>query len=87
MSTEKGQEASAARRYGRAASGTVGLVGSLACSASMMLAALGVGVSAAATGMAGMTGAGGASQGVLGGLLQIGPWLLVVSALLVRARP
>jgi hypothetical protein len=52
----------------------------------MVLVALGVGTSAAATGMAAMSGTGpGAPHGVLGVLLRIGPWLLVGSILLVTA--
>lgn len=52
----------------------------------MILIAAGAGASAAATGMAAMPGTGpGAPHGVLGVLLRTGPWLLVVSVLLVTA--
>ena len=74
------------RRAGRTWAGALGAAGSVACGVSMILIAAGVGASAAATGMAAMSGTGaGAPQGVLGVLLRIGPWLLVVSALLVTA--
>lgn len=52
----------------------------------MVLVAVGIGTSAAATGMAAMSGTGpDAPHGVLGMLLRIGPWLLVCSVLLVTA--
>jgi len=71
---------------GRRSAGVLGLVGTIACGASMVLVAVGVGTSAAATGMAAMSGTGpGAPHGVLGVLLRIGPWLLVGSVLLVTA--
>lgn len=74
------------RRAGRTWAGTLGAAGSVACGISMILIAAGVGASAAATGMAAMSGTGaGAPHGVIGVLLRVGPWLLVVSVLLVTA--
>lgn len=74
------------RRAGRAWAGALGAAGSVACGISMILIAAGVGASAAASGMAAMSGTGaGAPQGMLGVLLRAGPWLLVVSVLLVTA--
>jgi hypothetical protein len=49
----------------------------------MALAALGIAGATTATGMAGMDQAAPASPGVLATLLQIGPWLLGISVLLV----
>jgi len=66
-----------------AAAGAAGGLGSLACGASMALAAAGVGTSAAVTGMAGMTGRGTTAHGLLGVLLRAGPGLLIASVLLV----
>ena len=86
MSTEHRRRAPPLRPAGRRSAGVLGLVGTTACGASMVLVALGVGTSAAATGMAAMAGTGpGAPHGALGVLLRIGPWLLVVSVLLVTA--
>ena len=69
---------------GRWSAGALGVLGSLACTASMIAAAVGVGGAAAATGMTGMTATGsGHPGGALGALVRIGPWLIVVSALLV----
>ena len=74
---------------GRRSVCTLGVLGSVACTASMILAAVGVGGATAATsmaGMAGMTGPGpGAPGGMLGALVRAGPWLMVASALLVAA--
>ena len=85
MSRGKGSEL-AIRRAGRAWAGALGAAGSVACGISMILIAAGVGASAAASGMAAMSGTGaGTPHGVLGVLLRIGPWLLVVSVLLVTA--
>lgn len=53
----------AARTACCAAAGTAGLLGSLACGASMVLAMAGAGTSAAVTGMAGMTGRGTEAHG------------------------
>jgi hypothetical protein len=76
----------AARAACRTAAGTAGLLGSLACGASMLLAAAGVGGTAAAGGMAAMTGPGaGPPGGALGVLVRAGPWLLAGSVLLVAA--
>jgi hypothetical protein len=62
------------------------MLGSMACTASMIAAAVGVGGAAAATSMAGMTATGpGQPGGVLGALVRIGPWLIVASALLVTS--
>ena len=62
------------------------MLGSAACTASMIAAAVGVGGAAAATGMTGMTATGsGHPGGALGALVRIGPWLIVVSVLLVAA--
>jgi len=58
----------------------------MACTASMIAAAVGVGGAAAATSMAGMTSTGpGHPGGVLGVLVRIGPWLIVASVLLVTS--
>ena len=71
---------------GRWSAGALGVLGSMACTASMIAAAVGVGGAAAATSMAGMTGTGsGHPGGALGALVRIGPWLIVASALLVTA--
>ena len=71
---------------GRWSAGALGVLGSMACTASMIAAAVGVGGAAAATSMAGMTGTGsGHAGGALGALVRIGPWLIVASALLVTA--
>ena len=71
---------------GRWSAGALGVLGSMACTASMIAAAVGVGGAAAATGMTGMTANGsGHPGGALGALARIGPWLIVVSALLVAA--
>lgn len=86
MSNEQSSGAPVLRYAGRCAAGALGLVGTFACGASMVLVAVGVGGTAAATGMAAMSGTGpGAPQGLLGALLRIGPWLLVGSVLLVTA--
>jgi len=86
VSIEQSRRAPVLRYAGRFSAGALGLVGTMACGASMVLVALGVGASAAATGMAAMSGTGpGAPHGVLGVLLRIGPWLLVASVLLVAA--
>jgi len=67
----------------------LGVLGSAACTVSMIAAAVGVGSATAATGMAGMTSTTGTGPGrlggVLGALVRIGPWLIVASALLVSA--
>jgi hypothetical protein len=71
---------------GRWSAGALGVLGSIACTASMIAAAAGVGGAAAATSMAGMTNTGtGHPGGALGALVRIGPWLIVLSALLVTA--
>jgi hypothetical protein len=76
-----------ARHAGRWSAGAVGVLGSMACTASMIAAAVGVGGAAAATSMTGMTGMTGTGRlgGVLGVLVRIGPWLIVASVLLVTA--
>jgi hypothetical protein len=62
------------------------VLGSVACAASMIAAAVGAGGATAATGMAGMTGTGpGAPGGALGALVRIGHWLMLTSAALVTA--
>jgi hypothetical protein len=69
-----------------AAAGVVGLAGSLACGAAMILAGLGLGASTTTTGMAGMVGmdrSGNATRGLLGLLLRAGPGLLVASTVLI----
>ena len=69
---------------GRWSAGALGVLGSMACTASMIAAAVGVGGAAAATSMAGMTGTGsGHAGGALGALVRIGPGLIVASVLLV----
>ena len=74
------------RRAARCSAGALGVVGSAACAASMILAAVGVGGAAAATRMAGMTGTGpGAPSGALGALVRAGPWLMLTSVALVTA--
>ena len=74
------------RLTGRWSAGALGVLGSMACTASMIAAAVGVGGAAAATGMTGMTANGsGHPGGALGALVRIGPWLIVVSVLLVAA--
>jgi hypothetical protein len=77
------------RHTGRWSAGALGVLGSMACAASMIAAAVGIGGAAAATSMAGMTGMTGTGSGrpggALGALVQIGPWLIVASALLVTA--
>ena len=71
---------------GRWSAGALGVLGSMACTASMIAAAVGVGGAAAATSMAGMTATGpGHPGGTLGALVRLGPWLIVTSALLVTA--
>ena len=71
---------------GRWSAGALGVLGSMACTASMIAAAVGVGGAAAATGMTGMPATGsGHPGGALGALARIGPWLIVVSVLLVAA--
>lgn len=86
MSIEQSSQAPLLRQAGRHSAGVLGLVGTIACGTSMVLVAVGVGTSAAATGMAAMSGTGpDAPHGVLGVLLRIGPWLLVASVLLVTA--
>lgn len=75
-----------ARRASRRWAGTLGAAGSLTCVTSMLLAAAGAGGTAAAGGMAAMTGTGpGASGGALGDLVRAGPWLLAGSVALVTA--
>src|SRR6266851_828002 len=59
-----------------AAAGTAGLLGSLACGASMALAAAGVGASAAVTGMAGMNGRAATARGLEGVLLRTAAFAL-----------
>lgn len=86
MSIERRSRAPLLRYAGRRSAGALGLVATIACGASMVLVAVGAGASAAATGMAAMSGtAPGGPHGVLGVLLRIGPWLLVCSVLLVTA--
>ena len=86
MSSGPGRELVILRRAGRTWAGALGTAGSVACGVSMILIAAGVSASAAAAGMAAMSGTGaGAPHGVLGVLLRAGPWLLVVSVLLVTA--
>lgn len=86
MTPELRRPGSVTRYTGRTSAGALGVAGSVVCGASMVLVGVGVGVSAGATGMAAMSGTGvGAPNGVLGVLLRIGPWLLVVSVLLVTA--
>ena len=69
---------------GRWSAGALGVLGSMACTASMIAAAVGVGGAAAVTSMAGMTGTGsGHPGGALGALVRIGPGLIVASVLLV----
>ncbi len=71
-------------RMGRVFFGLLGAVGSVACAGSMLLAAVGVGVAAGATGMAAMSGTAVARpDGLLGVLLDVGPWLQLVSTALV----
>jgi hypothetical protein len=71
---------------GRWSAGALGVLGSMACTASMIAAAAGVGGAAAGTSMAGMTATGsGHPGGALGALVRIGPWLIVASVLLVTA--
>jgi hypothetical protein len=74
-----------ARHTGRWSAGALGVLGSMACTASMIAAAVGVGGAAAAASMAGMTTTGSGHPGVLGALVRVGPWLIVASALLVTA--
>src|SRR5262249_22096864 len=80
-------EAPSARHAGRRSAAALGVLGSLACTASMIAAAVGVGGPAAS--MAGMTDmattGSGHTGGALGALVRIGPWLIVASALLVSA--
>ncbi len=86
MTPELRRPGSVTRCAGRTSAGALGVAGSVVCGASMILVGVGVGVSAGASGMAAMSGTGaGAPHGVLGVLLRIGPWLLVVSVLLVTA--
>lgn len=70
-----------------ALAGTAGVAGSVAgsvaCMVSMGLVAVGVGSSAAAAGMAGMSTSGDTPSGLLGALVRIGPVLLIVSIVLV----
>ena len=74
------------RRAACSSAGVLGLLGSVACAVSMLLVAAGVAGSAAATSMAAMTGTGtGTPGGALGGLVRIGPWLMLASVLLVTA--
>src|SRR5262249_18832369 len=74
------------RRAGRCSSGALGVLGSVACAASMILPAVRTGGPTAAPGMAGMPSAGPAAPGgALGVLVRIGPWLMLASALLVTA--
>lgn len=74
----------APRRAGRYSAGAFGVLGSVTCAASMILAAVGVGSATVATSMAGMTGTGpSAPGGTLGALVRAGPWLMLVSGLLV----
>jgi hypothetical protein len=76
----------AVRRAARRCAGLLGVLGSAACSASMILTVVGVGGAAAATGMAAMTGGGpGAPGGAPGALVRAGPWLTPPSVLLVTA--
>jgi hypothetical protein len=72
------------RRAACSSAGVLGLLGSVACAVSMLLVAAGVADSAAATSMAAMTGTG-TPGGALGGLVRIGPWLMLASVLLVTA--
>lgn len=77
---------SVSRRAARSGAGLLGVLGSAACVVSMILVPLGVGASAAAGGMAAMSGVGaGAPGGFLGDLLRAGPWLLIGSTVLVVA--
>lgn len=86
MSTEQSDRAPMLRYAGRYSARALDLVATMACGASMVLVAVRAGASAAATGMAAMSGtAPGAPQGLLGALLRTGPWLLVASVLLVTA--
>ena len=70
-------------RAARRAAGAAGVAGSVACAASMVLAAAGVGASATAAGMVGMSSHGGTHPGLLGALIRIGPGLLIASIVLV----
>lgn len=71
---------------GRYSAGALGVLGSLTCAASIILAAVGVGSGTVATSMAGMTGTGpSAPRGTLGALVRAGPLLMLVSGLLVAA--
>jgi hypothetical protein len=79
-----GRRMPSARRAGMATGGTAGVLGSLACGASMILAGIGVGTSTAAAGMAGMDHTGGPT-GLLGVLLRAGPALLIASVVLIAA--
>ena len=74
------------RRAGRRCAAALGAAGSLTCVTSMLLAAAGVSGTAAAGGMAAMTGTGmGTPGGALGALVRVGPWLLAGSVVLVTA--
>ena len=77
------------RHAGRWSAAALGVLGSMACTASMIAAAVGVGGAAVATSMAGMPGmtatGTGHRGGALGALVRLGPWLIVASALLVTA--
>jgi hypothetical protein len=67
-------------------SAALGVLGSVACAASMILTAVGVAAATAATSMAGMTGTGPATPaGHPAALVRVGPWLMVASALRVAA--
>ena len=72
-----------AHHAARWSAGVLGALGSVACTASMIAAAVGIGGAAAAD-MTGMAATGsGHPGGTLGALVRIGPWLIVASALLV----
>lgn len=71
------------RRAGQRWAGVLGILASVTCAGSMILASIGAG-GAAAAGMASMTGSGpGAPGGALGALMRAGPWLMAVSVPLV----
>jgi hypothetical protein len=84
--TDSDQQASAPRRTAGSLTGLLGLLGSIACVVSVILVLLGVGVSAAASGMAAMSVTGpGAPGGFFESLLRARPWLLIGSVVLVIA--
>lgn len=72
-----------AQRRGRRCAGMLGILASVTCAGSMILASVGVGGATAAASMASMTAGPAAPGGAIGALTRAGPWLMAVSVPLV----